>query len=371
MLSLCFIGDCLTVEINVIYVTELESKWIELIVGQSLECASGDRVIVEAFNIPGHLLHRVCARINKMGAHSVVWPKTWANLVELVNRGPDELIQGLAATELESLKKSHKFLSIRAATPNDLHGISQDGWRRWTKHWLGPVHYQYRVNQMQWCSARWPHRTLAEASGIPDLEADYYAACVSVDPERLRQSAEAAIEIIPPAAAVRVVGQDTDLQFKLISTPWVKHFGKRNLPDGEIFSAPEIGSVNGHLTAKGPISFMGMELKFLWLEFDNGKVTNARTNEPFCSRLDSLLKIDAGSLYTGEFGIGLNHRIRTRIGDSMWDEKAMGTFHIALGNSYAIADNGNRSLIHWDIVVELNDKEIQVNGKRILPLWIS
>jgi aminopeptidase len=352
-------------------VTELETKWIEQIVSTALACEPGDRVVLETFDVPGHLLHRISSRINKTGAHTVVWPKTWANLVELVNNLPDGAIQGLANEELESLKRSQKFLSIRAATPNDLQGISNEGFVRWVRHWLGPVHYRYRVNQMRWCSVKWPHKSLATKVGRPDLEEEYYAASVNPDPSGLARAAESVTKQLPPGSRVRIVGSDTDLQFTLIPNRWIYHFGHSNLPDGEIFTAPRLESVNGHLTAKGPISFMGMELQFLWLEFDNGMVTHARTNEPYNKRMNSIFTIDAGAGYIGEVGIGLNPLIRSRLGDSMWDEKAIGTIHVALGNAYASADNGNRSFIHWDIVVELNDKRIWVNEKEITPGWIT
>ena len=36
----------------------------------------------------------------------------------------------------------------------------------------------------------------------------------------------------------------------------------------------------------------------------------------------------------------------------LFDEKMAGTIHIALGNSYLSIDNGNRSSIHWDLVLD-------------------
>ena len=37
--------------------------------------------------------------------------------------------------------------------------------------------------------------------------------------------------------------------------------------------------------------------------------------------------------------------------DTLFDEKIGGSFHLTPGQAYEIADNGNRSRIHWDLVL--------------------
>lgn len=57
----------------------------------------------------------------------------------------------------------------------------------------------------------------------------------------------------------------------------------------------------------------------------------------------------------------------------MFDEKILGSIHIALGNSHDLSDNGNVGSIHWDMVkmltpeygggsIIVDDKVIQENG---------
>jgi len=36
--------------------------------------------------------------------------------------------------------------------------------------------------------------------------------------------------------------------------------------------------------------------------------------------------------------------------DTLFDEKIAGSFHLTPGNAYEVADNGNKSQIHWDMV---------------------
>ena len=52
----------------------------------------------------------------------------------------------------------------------------------------------------------------------------------------------------------------------------------------------------------------------------------------------------------GEFALGVNNAIRRPIGNTLYDEKIGGSFHLTPGNAYANANNGNRSQLHLDIV---------------------
>ena len=55
--------------------------------------------------------------------------------------------------------------------------------------------------------------------------------------------------------------------------------------------------------------------------------------------------------YVGEWSIGCNNHIRRPMLDTLFDEKIGGSIHLTPGNAYDEADNGNRSRIHWDLVL--------------------
>ena len=67
--------------------------------------------------------------------------------------------------------------------------------------------------------------------------------------------------------------------------------------------------------------------------------------------------------------MGLNPFLRNPIRDILFDEKIAGSFHFTPGQAYEVADNGNRSQIHWDLV-NLQDRahgggQIYFDGKLI------
>ncbi len=87
---------------------------------------------------------------------------------------------------------------------------------------------------------------------------------------------------------------------------------------------------------------------------------NSKTN---LLKLKRILENDAGNKYIGEFAIGTNPCINTPRSNILFDEKILGSFHIALGNSHDLSDNGNRASIHWDMVKMMTD---EYNGGRII-----
>ena len=86
-------------------------------------------------------------------------------------------------------------------------------------------------------------------------------------------------------------------------------------------------------------------------------------------KLNSIFDTDAGARYVGEFAIGVNPYITKPMGDILFDEKISGSIHFTPGSCYDDADNGNKSAIHWDLVLiqtpEFGGGEIWFDGKLI------
>ncbi len=146
---------------------------------------------------------------------------------------------------------------------------------------------------------------------------------------------------------------------------WVNCAGTENFPDGEIFTSPLEGSAEGFIRYTFPAVYMGREVQDVRLEFKKGKVVKetASKNQPY---LTSMLNIDKGARYLGEFAIGTNYAIKRFSKNILFDEKIGGTCHLAVGASIAEAGGKNRSSLHWDMVCDLKkDSEIVAEGKVI------
>ena len=175
---------------------------------------------------------------------------------------------------------------------------------------------------------------------------------------------------------MRITAPGTDVSFSISGIPVLKSAGKFNIPDGEVFTAPVRDSVNGTVAFNTPSLEDGVTYERVRFTFKNGRIIEADANEP--ERLQQKLDTDEGARYLGEFALGLNPRIDRPMKDTLFDEKIGGSLHLALGRAYEEADNGNRSGIHWDVVliqtaewgggeVYFDDVLVRKDGLFVLP----
>jgi aminopeptidase len=169
------------------------------------------------------------------------------------------------------------------------------------------------------------------------------------------------------ADRVHIKGPGTDLTFSIKGIGAKMCKGDRNIPDGEVFSCPVKNSVNGHIQFNTPTIYSGTRFDHVRLEFNDGKVVKATANNT--KRLNEILDTDAGARYVGEFSLGFNPYIQTPMCDILFDEKIAGSMHFTPGQAYEECDNGNRSAVHWDMVLiqrpEWGGGEIWFDGELI------
>ena len=116
-----------------------------------------------------------------------------------------------------------------------------------------------------------------------------------------------------------------------------------------MFTCPVKNSVQGVIQYNTPTIYSGTKFENVRLEFKDGKVIKATSNNN--KRLNEILDTDAGARYIGEFSLGFNPYIMNPMCDILFDEKIAGSLHFTPGQAYEDADNGNRSAVHWDMVL--------------------
>lgn len=160
---------------------------------------------------------------------------------------------------------------------------------------------------------------------------------------------------------VQLRGPNVDLSLSIKGRTWRNSHGRRNMPDGEIFTGPVENSLNGWVRYTYPALHEGVVVEGAELHFKDGKVAKA-TAQREEAHLLHMLATDAGASYVGEFAIGLNKDIDRFTGHILLDEKIGGSFHMALGMGYPETGSQNKSAIHWDLICDLRqDSEILVD----------
>jgi aminopeptidase len=179
--------------------------------------------------------------------------------------------------------------------------------------------------------------------------------------------------LLDDADTVTLVGPNTDLQLSVTGMNVFSGIGDfNNLPDGEVGTAPNPDSVSGHLAVDFPVRVRGVELTGVELTFEAGRVVSISADEDV-GALRAMLDTDEGARRLGEFGIGTNDAIDRYTGNILFDEKMVGTVHVALGQAYGYTvgegREWNRSAIHLDVLKDLRRPEVELrfDGEPVDP----
>lgn len=214
------------------------------------------------------------------------------------------------------------------------------------------------VSALRWAETRWaivrvPTAAWARFTGIDESALfDEFFAGSTADWAQLRRGWQSVAEQLAGADTVRIVGADTDLRLQVSGRRWVVFAGEANLPDGEIATAPLEDGVSGTITFPERFYFAGRAVSGLRLSFESGRVVDVHAEEGE-GLARALIATDPGAQRVGELGIGVNPAMTTLTGDLFFDEKILGTVHIALGRAYPECGGTNSSTLHWDIVKDL------------------
>jgi aminopeptidase len=170
------------------------------------------------------------------------------------------------------------------------------------------------------------------------------------------------VERLKSKDQVVLKGSNVDLSFSIKDRIFIPCAGMANFPDGEIFTGPVEETAKGWIRYSYPAIMSSQEISDIQLWFENGKVvkeTAAKNQE----LLTTTLNTDPGARYLGEFGIGTNYGIQRFTKNMLFDEKMGGTIHLALGRGYPESGSLNESAIHWDMLCNMHDAEIRVDGE--------
>lgn len=353
------------------------SKYAELLVGYSTGVKEGDKVMINGSALAGPLVKEVYGAVLRAGA----FPMVMLGLPDMdevlyrfasddqLRHVPPPLMMGMETYDvLLSISGTDNTKNLSAVDPARI-VIRNQGRRELMDVFMKRA----AAGDLRWTGALFPTSAYAQDAemSLSDYEDFVYDACMPdfADPigfwRRFSLWQRKLADWLSQKDHIRVVGPHTDLRLRVGGRTFISCDGHHNMPDGEVFTGPVEGSVEGMVTFTYPAIYQGREVTGVQLEFRGGKVVAARAekNEEF---LKNILMTDEGSSYVGEFAVGTNDRIRRFTRQILFDEKIGGTFHIALGAGYPETGSANRSSIHWDLIGDLREGgEIWADGERI------
>ena len=326
-------------------------KLADVLVGHCCKVQPGERVCIEAADTPPEMICVLIERIAEAGGMSFV--KTGHSRIarSICMHASIEQLDIMARCDLELVKEAQYCICIIGAeNVSEISDVPDEKMKIFLEHWSIPTS-DHRQKHTKRVAIRWPSPSMAQLAGMSTeaFENFYFDVC-TLDYERMARAAEPLKERMMKADMVHIKHTlDTNIDFSIRGTPTVMCTGDRNLPDGELFTAPLKDSVNGIVHFNAETVYGGKSFDDIRLVFKNGKVVEATSSDT--AALNDVLDADEGARYVGEFSFGFNPRINRVMRDALFDEKMAGSLHFAPGQSYEEADNGNRSSIHWDMVL--------------------
>lgn len=346
------------------------AKLADVLVGYSCSVKSGDNVLIEAYDVPDDIVETLVKRVSDAGANPYVTIKRNAVLRALYRAATDKQMQLTGEIEAKRMAQMDAYIGVRGALNSSEHADVPDAkMQLYRKHWWNPVHSELRVKKTRWVVLRWPTPSFAQQAGLStEAFEDFYFDVCTFDYQRMARAIEPLKDIMDAADQVHITGPGTDFTFSIKGIPTIPCTGERNIPDGECFTAPVKDSVNGVLQFNAPTIYQGTVFEGVRLVFKNGKVVDASAGDK-TDKINQILDADEGARYVGEFSLGVNPFVLEPMKDILFDEKIAGSFHFTPGQAYDEADNGNRSVIHWDMVMlqraEQGGGEITFDGRLI------
>jgi aminopeptidase len=338
------------------------------LVGYSIDLKKGEKVLLDLYDVPDSIGIALIREARRKNAIPFVRIHQSRISRELLMGATEDQYKVTSKLLLSEMKDMDAYIAVRGShNISETSDVAQKNMQVAMKQ-MRPV-IDYRVKKTKWCVLRWPTAAMAQqASMSTEAFEDFYFKVCLLDYKALVPSMNALKRLMESTDKVHIVGPGTDLKFSIKGIPAVVCGGNYNIPDGEVFTAPVKNSVEGVLSHNAPTIYQGIAFDAIKLEFKEGKIIKAEAGNK-TKELNRILDTDPGARYIGEFALGFHPVIREPMRDILFDEKIAGSFHFTPGQAYEIADNGNQSQIHWDMVnIQRKDYgggEIYFDGKLI------
>ncbi|HEY8665313.1 MAG TPA: aminopeptidase [Tepidisphaeraceae bacterium] len=345
-------------------------KLADLLINYSCAVKPGEKILIEAIDVPHAFTNALVEHAARAGGRPLVLLKSNAVQRALMLAGTAEQWELIADVERLQMENVQCYLGARG-NPNvsELSDVPADKQKLYEETVWKRVHHDIRIKKTRWCVLRWPSPSMAQMAEMStEAFEDFYFNVCTLDYAKMARAMLPLRDLMQQTDVVRLKGpRDTDLTFSIKGIGAIPCDGKVNIPDGEVFTAPVRDSVNGVIHFNCPTIYRGVTHNDIRLVFKDGRIVEATSTAS--EKLNEVLDADAGARYVGEFAIGFNPWCTRPMKDILFDEKIAGSIHFTPGSCYDEASNGNKSSIHWDMVMrqdpEVGGGEIYFDGKLI------
>jgi aminopeptidase len=352
--------------------------WAKALVNFSVEVKPGQTVAINGGVAAEPLFRAIYREVVLAGGYPFMLPVFSGLNADLLKYGTDEQLSWISPVERFMREKADILIVVMADTNTKaLSAVDpqrQTFFQRARTDLIKTYMQRSATGEMDWTLTLYPTDAYAQDA---DMSTTDYAefvlnACKLNRPDPVAAWMELAaeqqrlIDWLADKDEIHLTGPGTDLTLSTKGRHWINADGRKNFPDGEIFTGPVETSVHGHVQFSYPVVHAGREIVDIRLIFENGRVTDAKAakGEDY---LIKTLDTDEGARVLGEFAFGTNYDIQRFTKNILFDEKIGGTVHMAVGAGYPESGSTNESAVHWDMICDLRDGgEVTVDGQSFM-----
>lgn len=352
-------------------------KLADVLVNYSTRVQTGDNVLIYVIGEVSELVRAVIAKVYEAGGNPYVQLIDQQIQRELLLGVNEKQLEVMREADVAFMEKMDCYIGIRGSDNiSELADVPGDKMQMYSKLFMRPV-LDVRVPKTRWVILRYPNASMAQLANMSTAAfEDFYFKVCTLDYSKMDKAMDQLVALMEQTDKVRITGPGTDLTFSIKGIPAIKCAGEFNIPDGEVFTAPVRDSVNGTISYNTPSPYQGYTYDNVKLTFKDGKIIEATANDT--KKVNEIFDTDEGARYIGEFAIGVNPFIQNPMKDILFDEKIDGSFHFTPGQAYDDAFNGNKSSVHWDLVmiqrpewgggeIYFDDRLIRKDGRFVIP----
>jgi aminopeptidase len=320
------------------------------LINYSCQVQPGEKILIEAIGLESPLIKEIIKEAYRAGGIPFVTIKDRSIDRTLLMEVTEEQLKLMAKYETIRMNDMQAYIGVRSGNnAAELSDVPAEKMELYARLFSNEVHTKIRVRNTKWVVLRYPTPAMAQSANMStEAFEDFYFNVCNLDYSKMSRAMNPLVELMNKTDQVKIVGPGTNLTFSIKGIPTIKCDGERNIPDGEVYTAPIKDSVNGYISYNTPTIYQGFTYENIRFKFVNGQIVEATANDT--EKINKVLDTDEGARFTGEFALGLNPYINKAIKDTLFDEKIAGSFHLTPGNSYDECPNGNQSAIHWDLV---------------------
>jgi len=358
-------------------------KWADYLLDYSLGgIKEEDVVMIKGEHIAWPLMSVLQDKIFAAGAiadMNIVAPdndrgKVWG--ASITRHGSVKQIERVPQWHIDRYKAMTKYIEILGAEDPSLYAGTPEETSQAVMRVDEPVKNIRLLKP--WVLTLYPTQGFADMEGMSlERYTEVIVNASMVDPRMLDEVEDDIYRLMSKSNTIRIVtehpdsGKELQLIMDISQRNVIKCTGKRNFPDGEVFTSPNFSTVEGEIFVDLPVSFVGTTIKGIHLKFEKGRIVDYSAKEGN-EALQKIIETDEGSHHLGEVALGMNNGIEEVLKHPLFVEKVGGTLHIAIGASYPecyvddpASDEGkkqgddfykqgklNRSAQHVDIVTD-------------------